>query len=663
MLSPFKRWPSKNQWRQFFKVLTKKERIVFFIFLSLFFISFFVLLTNFYLKNTEIRPAQGGLYIEGLLGSPRFINPIYAAPSDVDRDLTELIYSGLMKYNENGEIIPDLTKEYKILEEGKIYEFYLKENLFWSDGKPLTADDIIFTIETIQNPSLKSPIRPNWLGVKIEKISDLGIRFELKNSSAVFLENCTLKILPKHIWQDISYQNFPLSIYNLKPIGSGPYKLKNLIQDKQGNIKSSELVVNPNYSGSRPNISKIIFYFFDTENELISAFKNGTIKGLSLASPDNLANFTNLSDSTNLYSLSLPRYFAVFFNPEESKILSEKNIREALNYGTNKEEIINGVLLGHGKAVNSPILPQIYGFEEPSKIYEFNQAAAKQLLETTGFTETDSGPRIKIVKKEPAFQFKSDLKVDSQGTEVKELQKCLAKDPEVYPEGEITSYFGNKTKAAVIKFQEKYREEILKPYGLETGTGRVLKSTRAKLNEMCFPPPEETVSLSFSLTTVNQPILEKAASLLKDQWELLGIDLEIKTFDVSTLEQEIIKPRNYEMLLFGEVLGAIPDPFPFWHSSQKKDPGLNLTGYENKKCDKLLEEARQTLDENERKTTLEKFQELLIEDAPALFLYNPDYLYLVSKEIKGINTEIITDPSKRFSGIENWYVKTKRAWK
>jgi len=117
------------------------------------------------------------------------------------------------------------------------------------------------------------------------------------------------------------------------------------------------------------------------------------------------------------------------------------------------------------------------------------------------------------------------------------------------------------------------------------------------------------------------------------------------------------------MLLFGNVLGAIPDPFPFWHSTQKKDPGLNLALYENRKADELLERARQTLDEKERKKALEEFQNILIEDSPAIFLFNPAFLYFVSEEIKGISTGIITDPSKRFSEIENWYIETKRVWK
>ena len=595
-----------------------------------------------------------------MVGSPRFINPIYAPAYDLDRDLTELIYSGLMRYDENGKIIPDLAKDYKVLEEGKVYEFYLKENLLWQDSQPLTADDLIFTIKSNQNPSLKSPIRANWLGVKVEKISELAVRFELKNPSSVFLENSTLKILPKHIWQDISYQNFPLSIYNLKPIGSGPYKLKDLNQDNQGNIKSLELIINPNYSGKLPHIPKINFLFFENEDELIKASNSQQIKGFSLFS---LSKYQNLKNKQfSYYHLSLPRYFALFLNVEEAKTLSERKIREALNYGTNKEEIVDKIFLGNGKIIHSPILPKIYGFEEPLEIYQFNPEKAKQLLGEAGFTENENGLREKIVKKTPSFQFKSNLQVSSQGTEVRELQKCLANYPEIYPGGETTGYFGSKTKKAVINFQEKYKVEILDPYGLKAGTGKVLKSTRAKLNEICNPPSEETIPLSFSLVTVDQPTLKGVASLLKEQWQSLGINLEIKTFDISALEEEIIKPRNYQILLFGEMLGAIPDPFPFWHSSQMKDPGLNLAGYENAKCDKLLEEARQTLDEEKRKEALEKFQNFLIEDIPAIFLYSPDYLYLVSKEIKGMNTKIIIDPSKRFSNIENWYIKTKRAW-
>jgi ABC-type oligopeptide transport system substrate-binding subunit len=284
-------------------------------------------------------------------------------------------------------------------------------------------------------------------------------------------------------------------------------------------------------------------------------------------------------------------------------------------------------------------------------------------LEEAGFVENENGIREKVIKREPAFQFKSNLKMGSQGTEVTELQKCLAKDAEIYPEQEITGVFGEKTKLAIIRFQEKYKDDILTPQGLATGTGDVLKSTREKLNQLCTPPAEESLLLSFSISTVEQSILKETALLLKEQWKALGIELTVKTFDATELQQDIIKTRNYEMFLYGELLNLTPDLFPLWHSSQIKSPGFNFSGYENEDADKLLEAIRQSPDGQIRQADLEKLQNILIGDAPAVLLYIKNYNYFISKGIKGMDTKIVTDPSKRFSEINNWYIKTKRAWK
>jgi len=437
--------------------------------------------------------------------------------------------------------------------------------------------------------------------------------------------------------------------------------LANLLQDKNGKITSLELIKNPLYFGKKPYIPKISFRFFDSEEKLISALERGEIKGFSPISP---AGFTNLTNSTNLYSFSLPRYFAVFFNLKNSKVLSEKEVRMALNYGTNKNEILRSVLSNFGEIVESPILPDLYQLKTPEKIYQFNIEEGKKLLEKAGFKDEDNdGFREKIIKKEPAFQFKSNLALGSRGKDVEELQKCLAKDSQIYPEGEISGYFGQKTKTAVIKFQEKYKDEILKPYDLEKGTGEVRGKTREKLNAICFESGEEKIPLKFSLTIVDENPFIEVATILKNQWEKLGAEIEIKKFDIATLERDVIRKRQFETLLFGEIMGLLIDPFPFWHSSQKGEVGLNLANYENKKADKLLETARISLDFEERKKNLEEFQGLIIEDAPAIFLYNPDYQYLVSKEIKGIKEGTIVDTSKRFSEIENWYINTKRVWK
>ncbi len=648
------KFPSKNQWKQFFRILNKLEKTAFSIFAFLFLSSIIFLLTNFYFEKTKIVPKRGGKYIEGVLGTPRWINPIFSPLNDVDRDLVELIFSGILKYGENG-FEGDLAKDLKILDEGKTYEINLKDNLFWSDGERLTVDDIIFTIKAIQNSETKSPLRPAWLDVELERVDDKTLRFKLKESSATFLENLTLKIIPEHVWKGTPQKDFSLSILNLKPVGSGPYQLTNLNFDKEGKIISINLKENKKYFGQKPYIPEITFKFFEKKENLISAWQKKEIMGFYLPQEKY---FGEIQKS---YRLPSPRYFAIFFNTKDSKILNSVKIRQALNYSIDKKEILEEVLK-NAESVNSPLLPEIYGLKNPTKIYDFDLERAKELLDEEGFKETE-GKRIKIVKTESGFQFKSDLKLGSQGKEVEELQKCLKKFQDIYPQGEVSGYFGPKTREAVIKFQEKYKDEILKPFGLERGTGEVKEATRKKLNEFCFIQKEEKTQLKLNLATLDDEVFIKIANKLKESWEKLGIEIDLEVYDSNTLLEKIIKQRNYDLVFFGEALTKILDPFPFWHSSQIRDPGLNLSLFENKDSDKILQEARKTLNEEERKEKLEKFQEILIENAPAIFLFRGDYFYFLSDKIKGPKEKTIFDPSQRFLGIENWYIKEKRAWK
>ena len=656
--------PSLKQWIKINQFLTKQEKIAFFTFLVLFIGSLSYLSCSFYIKHTIVIPSTGGIFKEGVVGQPQHINPVYDQINDTDRDLTNLVYSGLMKYNTKGQIVPDMAKECKRLSGGKIFECYLKDNVFFHDGKRVTANDVIFTVKTIQNSDFKSPLRANWLGVTVEKISDQEVRFKLKEPYAPFLERLTLKILPEHIWKN--EKNFNLSPYNLEPIGSGPYQFKKLIKNKSGEITSIQLKRFAKYYGNKPHISQIRFIFFNKEENLIAALKRRKIDGC-LPSLDITKYNIPRELGINIFSFPSPRYFGVFFNPLKNNFLADKKIRQALIYGTDREKIIKTIFpikngVSSGRIVNSPILPKIYHYSQPSKIYNFNPSEAEKLFKEAGLAKK-SGKLVKIIPAKKMI-FMSDLRYGSRGREVNNLQKCLSSiGGGIYPKGQITGYYGKNTKDAVIRFQEKYAKEILSPYGLKKGTGEVRGKTREKLNEICIISPEKIIPIKITLTTVKDDLLIRTAEILKDQWEKLGVGVRIKTFPIDVVRDNIIKKRDYEALLFGEALGIIPDPFPFWHSSQRVDPGLNLADYSNKSADKLLEKGRTEISPSIRAQEYEKFQDILIESAPCEFLYNSNYIYLISNKIKGIKKGIIISPSGRFNDIEDWYIKTRRAWK
>lgn len=542
--------------------------------------SFISLLLKSYFSHTQETADYGGRYEEGIIGQPHFINPALVQINDADRDLVQIIFSGLLKYDGKGNLMPDLAQNYEIKENGLIYDFFLKKNIKWHDGETLTADDIVFTIKTIQNPEYKSPLKINWNGVEAEKIDDYAVRFKLKNRYAPFLHSLTVGILPKHLWAGISPQNFHLAEYNSKPIGSGPYKFKNFEKDKSGAIQLIELEKNKYFYGptetatnSRkgPYLKNITFRFYPNEEAATRALNKGQVNGLSFLSAGQQTKISRRG--LNIYQINLPRYFAVFFNQTQSKVLSNKTVRLALSYATDKKEIIERVLKGNGLTVDSPILAGFFGYAEETKIYDFALEHAKNILEADGFKDSD-------------------------------------------------------------------------------GDGVLEKKVGG-----------EDLKLEITLTTAEWPELLEAAGLLKEHWQKIGAKINLKTIGLGAIQENVIRPRKYEALLFGEVLSADPDPFAFWHSSQKRDPGLNLALYNNQKADKLLEEGRQTLDSEGRAKKYQEFQNLVIDDAPVIFLYSPTYLYPITQKIKGISLERLALPSQRFSQIENWYIQTDRAWK
>ncbi|MCX6791015.1 MAG: ABC transporter substrate-binding protein [Candidatus Gribaldobacteria bacterium] len=646
----FKEFPSLTKWRHFLAVLNKKEKIVFLVIAGLLITSSFLINLRFYYSNTLEVPSDGGVYTEGLVGQPHFLNPLYLATQDADRDIVELIFSGLMKYGANGELVPDLIDNYEIKEGGLVLDVFLKKNLKWHDKKPLTVEDVLFTINLIQDPQYQSPLRIKWTGIAVEKIAGDGIRFSLPQKYSGFLENLTLKILPKHIFENITAQNMPWTV--LAPdylIGSGPFAFDSINQNSSGYIQKISVKRNEFYYGSKPHLKEVNFVFYESEDLLLQKASSGEIQGFSLADPQY---FRKGHYDFQTKTMMMPRYFSLFFNQRISNAFTDKRLREALAISIDKEKILQEVFAGKGEPSNSPIMPLFFNFKEPSVTYNFDLAKANQLLNQAGYVQNPTTQkREKSVAQNVPTLFKTELKLKDQGEEIKTLQSCLIKLG--FYTGTVDGIFGEKEKSAIITLQEKYADEILKPESL----------TRTKLNQLCQVAPRTLVPLSLTLTTSDKFPLSQVAEILEQGWENLGITVTLKKVSISDLQTDVLAKANFELLLFGEALGSLPDPFPFWHSSQKDYPGLNVAGYSSLEADKNLEKARESQTQQDLKNNLESFQNTLLTALPAIFIAQPDFVYFLSPTLQGFNTNKITEPAKRFSNIENWYLKTHRVWK
>ena len=330
--------PSAEEFFQLTRLATKKEKYVALTLLLLAVVSIslaIILISQAFIVSV---PSFGGTFTEGIVGVPRFNNPLLAS-SDADRDLVALVYSGLLRSAQNGAYIPDLAENYSISNDGLQYTFNLRKNILWHDGVSISARDILFTVQLVQNNLIKSPKRANWEGLKVEVVDEHTVQFILKQPYAPFLENATLGILPEHIWSSISTDEFALSINNINAIGTGPYAIKSTKNDSSGVPSEINLTANPNFALGRPFIKNIKLHFYSDEEKLLEDRVNGVIEGASGISSEIASK--ELSGGNKVISSPLYRIFAVFFNTSQSSVLADKEVRKALELATPRKEIVS----------------------------------------------------------------------------------------------------------------------------------------------------------------------------------------------------------------------------------------------------------------------------------------------------------------------------------
>jgi peptide/nickel transport system substrate-binding protein len=564
--------PQVSQLKYFKKVLNPTERLIVKIAGFLIFFSAIALLVNLYFQFSSIVPANGGEYTEGLLGYPKYINPILSQNNEVDADICSLIFSGLFKYDTEKGIIGDLVDNYEVNADQKTYTFYLKQDVLWHDGQKLTSDDVLYTIEKIKDPNSKSPMYFGISNIKAEKINDYSFKLTLSEPYAPFLESLMFGILPKHIWQTIPAQEFFTSKYNLEPIGSGPFKFSGVGKDQNNIATNFSMTAFKNYFGKAPYLSTLHFKFYSSFDQAVDALNNKNVEGLSYLPKSAESKVANHS-SLNFYQLRLPQYTALFFNAQQKPLLGYPKIRQLLAQAVDRNKIVSNILNDEAEIIDGPFLTSRFNIATPTKTYQYNPSYVKTQLDGMGWK---------------LAEYKSKT--------------------EQYP-------------FQVRKKSDQYME--------------------------------------FTVTTINQPENAAIAEFIKTTWQPLGIKVNLEILNPTDLAEKI-KNRDYEILLYGEILSYDPDPYPFWHSSQTKYPGLNLALYQNATADKLLEDARKTADQQTRVAKYNAFQQILINDAPAVFLFSPTYTYPQSKIINGFHSTNITLPSNRFSDVTEWYINVKR---
>lgn len=522
--------------------------------------------------NKEIAtvvPAHGGSFSEGIIGTPRFVNPVLAT-TNADKDIARLVYSGLMRKGDKGALIPDLASSYTVSDDGLTYTFDIRPDAVFHDGTPVTAEDILFTIDKIQDPLIKSPERSNWDGVELQEIDSQTISFTLEQPYISFLDNTTIGILPSHIWSTVSIEQFPFTEYNIGAIGSGPYKITDVNKKSSGIITDFSLKAFRDFTLGRPFIDSVHIEFFANESNLIRALENGSIDSAG-ALPSEYAASKKWNKHT-VHTAPLTRTFAVFFNKQQNQIFQDARVVEALELALDKETIIELVLSGFGDAIDHPI---------PKTIIEF------QTIETP--------------------------------------------TPD-------TSFAENLVKA----------EALLDSLGWKKGEDGIRQ--------------KDGKTLSFSLSTGNATELQQTAEIIREYYGNIGVQVELKIFELGNLNQNIIRPRNFDALFFGQIISKEADLYAFWHSSQIQDPGLNIAMYQNKTVDTLLENILKKAPTPERFKSYASLKKEMEKQVPALFIYSPHLIHITPKNIKNIRHDIVTEASDRYNMIHTWYIETDTVW-
>ena len=512
--------------------------------------------------------SDGGVYAEGVIGQLDVINPLFAS-SQAERSVSRLVYAGLLGYDSAGELRGELAESWRIERDGARYVVELKPDLKWHDGRSVSADDIVFTVRLMQDPATRSNQEQMWGGIKVEKLSDRTIAFDLPRAFAAFPNALTFGILPEHIFEHMSPESLRESPLNREPIGAGPFVFSRLqVIDLNGDRMVAYLTANPDYVYGKPRLDRFQLHTFSDSASLKNAFIDREINAAVGLSAADTQEVLSARSSAFEYNVGTDGGVYAFMNTG-SEMLQNKAVRQAMVRATDRQEI-GRLLKDETIPLGGPLLSEdVPGAKSQLKDQPYDQAKAADMLTKAGWKPGRDGIRKK--------------------------------------------------------------------------NGQ---------------------SMTIRLVSIEAGDYPRVVQQLSTQWQKLGIKVETQLVDPATVQQNVIVPRAYDVLVYELEIGSDPDVYAFWHKSQAGPRGLNLSNYQSDMASEALESAQARFEPEIRFPKYETFASTWVDDAPAIALYQPSIGYVVSDSVSALQTDASL-PSRidRYVDVHHWTINKSEVYK
>ena len=320
----------------------------------------------------------GGTVTIGHSSKPDIINPILTSET-ISVNLMSLIFSHLVKFDASGKPIPDLAKSWEVSKDGLVWTFFLRDDVKFHDGHPLTAHDVAFTYSSIKNSKNMSPIAERYKLIDgIVIIGDHIFRIILKHPFAPFIRRLNREIAPKHLLEGVDPRDTP---FNRRPVGSGPFKLTDWTAD-------DTIILDANkeyFHRGRPILDRLIFKAYPDRKAALQGITRGEMNiALDLAASDLL--FVNRRAAFRVYSV-LGSYYAIVFNLK-NPVFGDIRVRKALDYAIDRDSIIKNQLKGHSGICTGPFSVNSWAYNPNVQPTPYSIEKAKELLGQAGWKDT-----------------------------------------------------------------------------------------------------------------------------------------------------------------------------------------------------------------------------------------------------------------------------------